>query len=68
MMTLGKYLADTGMKQVEFARRAGISTSHVCDIVAGRKEPKVSIALRIVNASGGAVGIETMQVQRETVS
>lgn len=59
-MTLSKYLEGKGMSQRAFAKMSGVSTSHLSEIVLGRKVPGLLVAKTIVDATGGEVTFEDL--------
>ena len=54
-MTLAQYLAQSGISQRQFAKRAGLSTATVSLLVRGRVWISRAAALAIANATKGKV-------------
>lgn len=65
MLTLEQYLADEKQTQRDFARAMGMSPSYINEIVKGVKCPSLSLALKIVKATGGKVSIAALLRQAE---
>ncbi len=55
-----KYIEQTKITQVEFARRAGLTPQHLNDVVRGRCFPGRENALAVVRATGGEVSLESL--------
>jgi transcriptional regulator with XRE-family HTH domain len=55
-----RYLLATGTTQAELARAAGLSTSYVCELLAGRKVCGAAAAMRFSEASGGAITVDEL--------
>lgn len=55
MEKLRAYLASTGMKQKDFAAKAGIGPSYLHDLLSGRREPSLATAGKIAAASRGKI-------------
>jgi transcriptional regulator with XRE-family HTH domain len=60
MKTLKQYITESKMTQRELAVRSDLSPGFINDVLKGRKSPSLSVALRIVSATGGKVDIETL--------
>jgi DNA-binding transcriptional regulator YdaS (Cro superfamily) len=54
-MKISEYLNQENLTQVAFSRSAGISPIYLNAIVRGRRTPSKAVALRIEEATGGAV-------------
>lgn len=54
-MTLAEYLKDTGLKQEDFAKLAGISQPHVSRLLKGRTWPQRALLERIREVTEGKV-------------
>lgn len=59
-MHLSAYLSKRGIGQNEFARESGIPQSQICRWVTYGREPTLRQALRLFQATGGAVGLLDM--------
>lgn len=55
MKTLHQYLVDEGTTQRKFAALVNVSPSHLSEILSGAKTPSLKVAVRIAEATGGAV-------------
>lgn len=55
MNRLAQFLADKGMSQAEFARRAGVTRYSVCRWAAGERTPEYAGLLAIAKVTGWAV-------------
>jgi transcriptional regulator with XRE-family HTH domain len=49
---LTEYLAQSRLTQRALARALGISPSHLCDMLAGRRQPSLTVAVRIEQMTG----------------
>jgi transcriptional regulator with XRE-family HTH domain len=58
-MRLSQYLAAHGIRQAEFARRAGISRAMICQILSGVRLPGLFTAQRIEKATDGEVRMDS---------
>lgn len=54
-MRLADYIADRGLKRIEFARAVGVSPSHLSHLCSGDGWPGRDVAMRIRRATAGAV-------------
>ncbi len=63
-MRLSEYLQERGITKREFAKRAGINTQTLYNILWGR-EPRLSIACKIIKASEGKISFEEL-IPQET--
>lgn len=54
-MTLGDFLTQTGLSQIEFARRIGVNQQSVNRYVRGARVPNAAISLRIMAETHGRV-------------
>lgn len=52
---LAKYLESRSESQADFAKRAELSRSYVCEILNGTRVPGRSVIARINEATGGVV-------------
>lgn len=55
MANLSKYLSETGTSQSDFAALIGVDKGTVSRIVSGKLTPRLYLAARIEEATGGAV-------------
>lgn len=55
MSNLRTFLAQTRTKQAELAKRVGVSCGYMSELVKGDKTPGLELAVRIEDATGGAV-------------
>lgn len=53
--TLREWLNKSGVSDAEFARKLGISASHLSLIVSGRRSASLALALQIESETDGAV-------------
>ncbi|MHA7871452.1 MAG: helix-turn-helix transcriptional regulator [Hyphococcus sp.] len=60
MHPLKRYLQDVDETVQDFAQRVGASRQTLHRIIAGSQTPKPALARRIVEATGAAVGFETL--------
>jgi len=58
IMKLHDYLKRERLTQTEFASRAGVSITVISRTISGDRLPGRAVAMRIVAASGGAVGFD----------
>lgn len=65
MEKLKSYLAQTRMKQSDFAAKAGIAPSYLSDILSGRRNPSLATAGRIASATRGKVPLSAWVVPVE---
>ncbi len=69
-MRLSEYLKDRGITKKEFARRAGINSQTLYNILWGR-EPRLTIACKIIKASEGKITFEELiplEIEQEIAS
>ncbi len=63
-LTLSYYLARerfrAGVKQKDFAAKAGITQGYLSDIAKGKRRPGPDVARKISAATGGKVKLETL--------
>ena len=57
---LRDFLTTTGQTQSEFAARAGLSAGFLSKLLSGRERPGANAAVRIVDATLGAVSLEEL--------
>jgi DNA-binding XRE family transcriptional regulator len=62
-MKLFEYLSKYGIKHNHFASRLGISKSSFSFLVTGEREPKLKLAIKIVDLTDGEVTLEDLLVQ-----
>lgn len=55
MSNLRTFLVQTRTKQAELAKRVGVSCGYMSELVKGDKTPGLELAVRIEDATGGAV-------------
>jgi plasmid maintenance system antidote protein VapI len=55
MSDLNAYLARSGIKQAIFAQRVGVTQATISKLVARTMSPSLELALKIEDATGGAV-------------
>jgi transcriptional regulator with XRE-family HTH domain len=55
---LEDWAAAEGWTIVRLADAAGCSAAHLSNILAGRKEPSVGLASRLINLTGGTVPLD----------
>jgi len=55
LMQLNEYIVKNSLPQNELAERAGVKPAFLSLLVAGKRKPSPSTALRIEQATGGAV-------------
>lgn len=60
MHSLKRYLESVGEPITDFAARVGASRQTLYRIISGAQAPKPALARRIVEATGGAVSIESL--------
>lgn len=60
MQALSEYLEGNAITQKAFAQTIGISKSFLNDIVKRRRTPGLDVALRIRDATGGNVSLDTL--------
>lgn len=56
--TLGAYLSENSIRQVAFAKQAGITQSHLSSILAGERTPSLPLALKLSRIAN--VPVETL--------
>lgn len=69
-MRLSEYLQERGITKREFAKRAGINTQTLYNILWGR-EPRLTIACKIIRASEGKISFEELipqEIEQEIAS
>ncbi len=69
-MRLSEYLQERGITKREFAKRAGINTQTLYNILWGR-EPRLTIACKIIKASEGKITFEELipqEIEQEIAS
>lgn len=54
---LREFLEQSGQTQAKLARRLGISTAHMSELLSGRKMPSLTLAYRIERLTNGAVPV-----------
>ena len=64
MEQLKSYLTATGMRQKDFAAKAGITPSYLHDLLSGRRDPSLATAGKIAAATKGKVPLSAW-LQRE---
>ena len=60
MTTLSQYLQASGTTQRAFAALVSVSPSYINEIAKGTKSPGLRLALRIQDATDGAVPVSTL--------
>jgi transcriptional regulator with XRE-family HTH domain len=60
MSKLQEHLSSSETTLSEFARRVNLSRSYVCEIATGKKSPALETALRISDATNGAVSVRDL--------
>lgn len=55
MSKLRAYLIETKTRQSDLAKKVGVSFGYMSELVAGGKTPGLELAVRIEDATGGAV-------------
>lgn len=55
MSNLRTFLTQTKTKQAELAKRVGVSCGYMSELVKGDKTPGLELAVKIEDATGGAV-------------
>ncbi|WP_370687535.1 helix-turn-helix domain-containing protein [Epibacterium sp. MM17-32] len=55
MMNLSEYLTEAGVTQSEFAARVGVTQGVISRLSSGHSLPGLALAVRIENATNGAV-------------
>lgn len=55
MSQLRTFLSQTRTKQAELAKRLGVSCGYMSELVKGDKTPGLELAVKIEDATGGAV-------------
>lgn len=55
MSHLNAYLARSGIKQATFAQRVGVTQATISKLVARTMQPSLELAMKIEDATGGAV-------------
>lgn len=50
-----EFIRSSDESQVAWARRLGVSTSHMSGLLSGKKLPSLELAVRIERATGGRV-------------
>lgn len=68
MEKLRAYLASTGMKQKDFAAKAGIGPSYLHDLLSGRREPSLATAGKIAAATRGKVPLSAWLVRSKDLA
>lgn len=63
MERLQKYLKTNGMRQVELARRLGLSNGYLHNLLRGNRRPSLDMALRIERATDGAVPVQAWAIE-----
>ena len=58
MKTLRQFLNERGLSQRAFAASVPMQTSHLCEILSGKKSPSLEVAVRMIRATGGEVQAE----------
>lgn len=51
----GQIVTESGLSQVTWARRLGISEGYLSDLVNGKRRPSLAVAAAIERATGGRV-------------
>lgn len=59
-MTLKEYLETTRITQTDLARTVGVFRGTIHNIVTGRKAPSIELALKIQDATDGAVTVRDL--------
>jgi len=59
MTLLATYLADNGIRQIDFARAIGTTQPMVSKLARGGMMPTLDLAYRIHKATGGSVPLES---------
>lgn len=60
MKTLSQFLQKSDFTQAQLARALGVSPGHISEIVAGKKEPSLALALRLHEACGGGFDLASL--------
>jgi transcriptional regulator with XRE-family HTH domain len=68
MSDLKDYLSRAGMKQEAFALRVGVTQATVSKLIARTMTPSLELALKIEDATGGAVSARSWLPSPETQS
>lgn len=63
-MTLKKFLETTKISIATFSKNTGIKETTLLTYVQQKSEPSVSNAVRIINATHGAVTLEDLKVKK----
>lgn len=56
-MKLNLWIKKSKLRQREFARRLGITESHMSYLLDGKRKPSLRLAKKIIRATGGEVTI-----------
>jgi transcriptional regulator with XRE-family HTH domain len=57
MTTLKQHLKDQGQSLSAFAKRIGVSPSHMSEIASGKKDPSFKLARAIYTETGGEIDL-----------
>lgn len=60
MTRLANYLKDKRIKQKDFAETIGVSEGYLSQMCKGTHSPSLSMAIRIEDATGGAVAVRDL--------
>lgn len=64
-MTLKKFLQSTNVSVAQFAKNTGINANTLQTYVHRTSEPTVTNAIKIIDATHGAVSLKDLQVKGE---
>jgi len=59
MMKLKQYLKQKTVRRDEFAKKIGTSPAYICHVIAGRRNPSLDMMIRIHDATGGLVDLNS---------
>lgn len=55
------FITSSGENRATWAGRLGVSRSYMSDLLNGKRQPSLDLALRIARLTGGAVPVESWE-------